>query len=64
MARGRKKLTREESAAVGRKISIIAREQPGLAQEQRVGKAVGIVLGRKRRSSTGRTAARRILRRA
>ncbi len=41
--RGRRHLTPSQQTKVGRKISTIAREQPGLTQKQRVGKAVGIV---------------------
>lgn len=42
MARGRKKLTKPQSACVGRKLKKIKRESPGKSKKARLGKAVGI----------------------
>jgi len=46
---GKRKLTKNEQQAVGRKIQIISKEDPGLTHRQVVGKAVGIVKSRSKK---------------
>ena len=43
-------LTKGQQAKVGRKISRVARDEPGLTQQQRVGKAIGVVRHRERKA--------------
>lgn len=48
-AKKKRKLTKEESEAVGRKIHKIKKHEPGRSHKATVGKAIGMVLDKKRK---------------
>lgn len=59
--RRKRKLTKEEQKAVGRKIRIIKKEDPGKPQKAVVGKAIGMVTDKRsdRRSKKRKKKCRR-----